>query len=152
MDNYILNPKTKRLVKKGGKAYYKLVNEGILKEEEKYDNTATNNIICNTRGMSTEEIDKIRKDFNVYNPDYSAIQGRGNLNDFLMKRKRGTSREERIKQLANRVARVIKEDNDRLDIYLENNKDLGLSDYVKDIIISEYHKMNSKKTFFINKN
>lgn len=152
MDNYILNPKTKRLVKKGGKAYYKLVNEGILKEEEKYDNTTTNNIICNTRGMSTEEIDKIRKDFNTYNPDYRAIQGRGDLNDFLMKRKRGTTREERVKQLANRVAKVIKEDNDRLDIYLEDNKDLGLSDYVKDIIISEYHKMDSKKTFFIKKN
>ena len=32
MDNFILNPKTQRLIKIGGKTYLKLVNEGLIEK------------------------------------------------------------------------------------------------------------------------
>ena len=148
---FLVNPITKRAIKKGSKTYYKLVEAGHFKPEEADDKPVINNIICNTRGMNIEDLSKIRKDFNTYNPDYQAIVGRGELSEFLIRRKRGTTRQERIEELARKVKIAI-QDSDRIDMYLDGQGDdseNGLSDFIESLILSEYKKMCSKKKFLL---
>jgi hypothetical protein len=65
---YVINPLTQRPIKKNGKSYYNLLEDGILPSDEKDEKPIDKNIICVIKDMEKKEIEILRKEYNDNNP------------------------------------------------------------------------------------
>lgn len=98
MEGYIINPKTGRAIKLGGKTWIKVVNEGLLPDD--FDDP---NIICDMPDSDAEE--KIAG-LNENLVNYSAVAGRGKYAGKIIKRRRPIAAEKAVRKTA-RIAEKI---------------------------------------------
>ena len=85
---YVINPLTKRPIRKGGSMYYQLLKKGIDFGNNELENFKLDKIICEIGDKTEEELDIIKKEFNDNNEEYCCHRGRGALSKYLVKKRR----------------------------------------------------------------
>jgi hypothetical protein len=85
---YVINPLTKRPIRKGGSMYYQLLKKGVDFGNNELENFKLDKIICEIGDKTEEELDIIKKEFNNNNEDYCCHRGRGALSKYLVKKRR----------------------------------------------------------------
>ena len=127
-DQYILNPKTNRMIKIGSRVYNKLITEGILKLDDKLKRD--DNILFKLEDIfdeeNKEEIFKNKKDElkNEYK-QHEIVE----MDNKLIKRNKKLNRTDFVDQLSNFIYKIINEEQEFID-YL---KGLTLDELKKDI-------------------
>lgn len=106
---YVINPLSKRPIRKGGSMYYKLLKQGIDFGNNELENFKLDKIICEIGDKTEEELDRIKKEFNDNNENYVAHKGRGALNKYIVKKRRKMTYELYGLELAKRSAPKIVE-------------------------------------------
>ena len=85
---YVINPLTKRPIRKGGSMYYQLLKKGVDFGNNELENFKLDKIICEIGDKTEEELDIIKKEFNDNNEEYCCHRGRGALSKYLVKKRR----------------------------------------------------------------
>lgn len=148
---YVINPLTQRPIKKNGKSYYNLLEEGIFPNDEKDDKPIDKNIICVIKGMEKNDVDKIRKDFNDNNEKYFASVGKGRHIGYLVRRARKQTKDEFVLKLAKKVQKAFLaklEEGDESDDEMDEGGE-GISQLIHDLIILEGRKLTSRSKYIV---
>ena len=145
---YVINPLTKRPIKKNGKSYYNLLEQGILASEEKDEKPIDKNIICVIKDMEKKDIEILRKEFNTNNEKYFASVGRGRHEGYLIRRARKQTKDEYCLTLAKKVktAFLAKLENSESDDEMDEG---GISQLIADLIILEGRKLSSRSKYIV---
>jgi hypothetical protein len=145
---YVINPLTKRPIKKGGKSYYKLLEDGILAQDENDEKPVNANIICVINNMEKKDVDILRKEYNDNNPKYFASVGRGKHSGYLIRRAKKTTKDEFILTLAKKVkeAFLAKLDGDESDDEMDEE---GISQLIHDLIILKGKRLTSRSKYIV---
>jgi hypothetical protein len=85
---YVINPLTKRPIKKGGSMYYQLLKKGVGFGGDELEIFRNKKILCEIGDRTEEELDQIKKEFNDSNEDFVAHKGRGALSKYIVKKRR----------------------------------------------------------------
>lgn len=85
---YVINPLTKRPIRKGGSMYYQLLKKGVDFGNNELENFKLDKIICEIGDKTDEELDIIKKKFNDNNEEYCCHRGRGALSKYLVKKRK----------------------------------------------------------------
>jgi len=146
--SYIINPLTNRPIKKGGKTYYRLLEDGILPQDEKDEKPIDKNIICMIKDMEKKDVDKIRKEYNDNNEKYFASVGRGKYSEYLIRRAKKTTKDEFILTLAKKVkeAFLAKLEGDESDDEMDEE---GISQLIHDLIILKGKRLTSRSKYIV---
>jgi hypothetical protein len=145
---YVINPLTQRPIKKNGKSYYNLLEQGILASDEKDEKPIDKNIICVIKDMEKKEIEILRKDFNYNNAKYFASVGRGKHSGFLIRKAKKQTKDEFCLTLAKKVQKAFlqKLEGDESDDEMDEE---GISQLIADLIILEGRKLTSRSKYII---
>ena len=145
---YVINPLTNRPIKKNGKSYYNLLEDGIFPSDEKDDKPIDKNIICVIKDMEKEDIDKIRKEYNDNNEKYFASVGRAKYEGYLIRKARKQTKDEFVLTLSKKVktAFLAKLENSESDDEIDEE---GISQLIADLIILEGRKLTTKSKYIV---
>lgn len=149
--SYVINPLTKRPIKKNGKSYYNLLEEGIFpNDDEKDERPIDKRIICVIKDMEKNDVDKIRKDFNDNNPQYFASVGKGKYSEYLVRRARKQTKDEFVLKLAKKVQKAFlaKLEGDDSDDEMDEGGE-GISQLIHDLIILEGRKLTTRSKYIV---
>jgi len=143
---YVINPLTQRPIKKNGKSYYNLLEDGIFPSEK--DKPIDRNIICVIKDMEKNDVDKIRKEYNDNNPKYFASVGKGKHSGFLIRRARKQTKDEFVLKLSKKVQKAFlqKLEGDESDDEIDEG---GISQLIADLIILEGRKLTSRSKYIV---
>ena len=147
--NYVINPLTQRPIKKNGKSYYNLLEDGILPSEEKDEKPIDKNIICVIKDMEKKDIEILRKEYNANTEKYFASVGRGKYEGYLIRRARKQTKDEFILKLAKKVQKAFlqKLEGDESDD--DDMDEDGISQLIHDLILIEGRKLTSRSKYIV---
>lgn len=147
-EKYVINPLTQRPIKKGGKSYYNLLEDGILPSEDKDEKPIDKNIICVIKDIEKNEVDKIRKEYNDNHPQYFASVGRGKHSGYLIRKAKKQTKDEFVLKLSKRVQKAFlaKLEGDESD---DEMNEEGISQLIADLIILEGRKLSSRSKYIV---
>jgi hypothetical protein len=115
-NDIIINPKTNRPIKVGGRAWKNLVNEGVI--EGRYEDPKELSKI--TEDMDDNDIDeKIQSLDRKLPSNYQSVRGRGIYKDKIIKRRKPPKTKDLVKHTTKKSIKVIKENLDNLDFESE---------------------------------
>jgi hypothetical protein len=145
---YVINPLTQRPIKKNGKSYYNLLEDGIFPQDEKDERPINKNIICMVKDMDKNDVDKIRKDFNDNNEKYFASVGRGKYEGYLIRKARKTTKDEFLLRLSKKVKQAFlnKLENSESDDEMDEG---GVAQLIADLIILEGRKLTTRSKYIV---
>jgi hypothetical protein len=114
---YVINPKTSRPVKVGGRSWMKLVKQGILEGE--YSSNTDDNILCDYK--DDDDIEELRHEFNEKLGDNEEVaRGRGRYKNKLVKRRKKITPEQMKRYVSNTAIQAVKENMNELQGYDED--------------------------------
>lgn len=114
---YVINPKTSRPVKVGGRSWIKLVKQGIL-EGEHSPNT-DDNILCDYK--DDDDIEELRHEFNEKLGDNEEVaRGRGRYKNKLVKRRKKITPEQMKCYVSSTAIQAVKANMNELQGYDED--------------------------------
>jgi hypothetical protein len=115
-NDIIINPKTSRPIRVGGRAWKNLVNEGVI--EGRYTDPKELGKI--TEDMDDNDIDeKIQSLDRKLPSNYQSVRGRGKYKNKIIKRRKPPKTKDLVKHTTKKSIKVIKENLDNLDFESE---------------------------------
>ncbi len=131
--DYVLNPKTSRMVKIGGKVYRRLVKQGILENTHKDENI----LFDYAEDMNEEDVEKKRLELSKSLPKNEyASRGSGRKKGKLIKKTKKLSQAQLHKFHKNNTKRVVKENLDELK-ELEDLSDAEIDRRLEELLSRE---------------
>ena len=139
-NDFIVNPYTGRLIKKGSKTYERLLNARLLNEEK--PSTSEENVVI--KAESNDQAKTIQSKLNKNLQKNKVVTRRGST---VLKASRRPTRKEVIDRVSDIATNVVRENRDDI-LESEMNGD-QLDDYIKNLIqlklISDNKSLSSKK-------
>jgi hypothetical protein len=126
MENFIINPFTNRLIKKGSKTHKRLVSAHLLDEEPPKRNV--NNVILETKDSSEAKQISTKMSKGALGKN-KVITRRGNK---VLRANRRPTRQETIDKVSNIAVSTVLESRD--DILSQDMTDAEMDDYIKRLI------------------
>lgn len=147
-EKYVINPLTQRPIKKNGKSYYNLLEDGIFPSDEKDEKPIDKNIICVIKDMEKKDVEILRKEYNQNNPQYFASVGKGKHEGYLIRKAKKQTKDEFVLTLSKKVktAFLAKLEGDESDNEMDEE---GISQLIADLIILEGKKLTSRNKYII---
>ena len=154
-EGYVINPKTSRPVKVGGRSWIKLVKDGLI--EGTYSvNDDDDNVLCDYK--DDDDVEELRNQFNEkLGEGVEVARGRGRYKNKLVKRKKKISPSQMKEYVSNTAIQVVKENINELQGYDEDDLERELERIINEEMmtgktlkkVKQRKQNNLKKTRFV---